>query len=196
MKSMEAPEREVASSFRLETWTLAMKHWEALDDLNDSVTVARRRNTSYTLSAPLRSWTGLDASLHNASAIGYYETSFTWPPSSGAADGAYLCLNTVVDAVKLYVNRNPVPALYPTARKIDVLPFLRTDRNDGLAVVPLTTWNYVRLLLPHLRIADLPAFYAPQHRASVPIPEPSTNRLIGDVTIKPYWQYAVKEYSV
>lgn len=193
---MEAPEREVASSFPLETWTLTMEHWEAPDDLNDIATVARRRNTSHTLTAVLRSWTGLDASLHDASAIGYYKTSFTWPLSSGAADGAYLCLDAVVHAVNLYVNRNPVPALDQTAPKIDVLPFLYTDRNDGLAVVPLTTWNYVRSLLPHLRIADLLVFYAPQYRVPVPIPEPSTNGLIGDVTIKPYWQYAVKEYSV
>ena len=112
-----------------------MEHWEAPEDLHDIASIARRRNTSHTLIAPLEPWTSLDAGLHNASGIGYYETSFSWPPSSGAADGAFLCLGTVVHAVKIYVNGNPVPALDPTAPRVDLGPFLRKGQNDVLAVV-------------------------------------------------------------
>ena len=191
---MDVPQREVASSFRLQTWSLTMEHWEAPEDLHDIASIARRRNTSHILIAPLEPWTSLDAGLHNASGIGYYETSFPWPPSSGAADGAYLCLGTIVHAVKIYVNGNPVPALDPTAPRVDLGPFLRKGQNDVLAVVHSTMWNYVRSLLPELRTADLPAFYAPQYQVPVPIPGPSTNGLIGDVTIEPYWQYRVHEF--
>lgn len=174
-----------APSFVLSTWTLTAEHWEAPSNLSDAATIAVKHNTTHQLTSPLVSWTDIPG-LANASGVGYYTTTMTWPPTSaGAADGAYLIFTSkILHAVKVYINDQLLPPVdYAAAPvKADIGKYLKTGDNRILVVVPTTMWNYLRSILDELQNAGLP----PLLTVVGDVPGQTENGLLGRVEVVPY----------
>ncbi|KAI1366485.1 hypothetical protein F5Y08DRAFT_351412 [Xylaria arbuscula] len=145
----------VPPAFELSQWSLTAEHWEAPANLSD-VRATVKYNTTHELSS-LVSWSEIPA-LVNASGIGYYTTSFTWPPvNSRSAENAtlraYLSFPNVLHALRVRVNGEPLPPLDLTNAVIDISPWLRSGNNTVTAIVPTTLWNYLRTVLGSLESA-------------------------------------------
>lgn len=188
--------------FALESWNLTVEHWEAPSNISDSSTIAVKRNSTHLLTSPLRSWLALsDTDLPTTSGVGFYQTTFTWPPPSCAGavkdyhdTGAIIALLPVLQTVRLSVNGKSVPPLNPTSPVADISVYLRKGENRIIAIVPSTMWNYLRSILPKLRNSgEVPLkFY--QHGVGIvtlPAPGPVDNGLIGTMSITPYRRYLV-----
>jgi hypothetical protein len=183
---------DIPPAFDLQRWNLTAEHWEAPTDLGDAAVIARKRNTTHALTAPLLSWGTLDAQLHNPSGVGYYHTQFTWP--SGGRDkkatSAYLAFTRVLNTLRVEVNGQRLGPVDLNNPRLDIGDYLRPGQNDVVVVVPTTMWNYLRSILPNIRNAgDLPSVDGGRQQ---PIPGPSENGLVGTVTITPYREVAVK----
>ncbi|KAL2811612.1 hypothetical protein BJX63DRAFT_444029 [Aspergillus granulosus] len=176
--------RKIASAFHLTNWNLIVEHWEAPTNLSDASTVARKYNTTHELSS-LVSWTEIPI-LRNVSGLGYYHTSFQWPPAKQghvAADGAYIVFPPILHAIQVSVNGHRVPPLDYTDAKADIGPYLKKGQNEILAVVPTTMWNYIRSILSDIRDQGrLPGLLT----EGLPVPGISDNGLVGKVRVVPY----------
>ncbi|OAL46519.1 hypothetical protein IQ07DRAFT_546683 [Pyrenochaeta sp. DS3sAY3a] len=181
-------ETRVAVPFQLNNWNLTVEHWEAPNDLYNAAAIARKRNTTHQVTAPLKSWTELDTVIRNASGLGYYETTLNWPPQNGGT-GAYLKLSIVLHAVKVYINGEKMAPVDPFHPEIDIGPYLRNGSNHVLLVVPSVMWNYLRSILGDLETSGMPPLTLPPSLAvtfKFPFPPITTNGLLGNVTIEPY----------
>ncbi|KAL3441425.1 hypothetical protein BJX65DRAFT_322380 [Aspergillus insuetus] len=183
---------DIPPAFDLQRWNLTAEHWEAPTDLGDAAVIARKRNTTHALTAPLLSRGTLDAQLHNPSGVGYYHTQFTWP--SGGRDkkatSAYLAFTRVLNTLRVEVNGQRLGPVDLNNTRLDIGDYLRPGQNDVVVVVPTTMWNYLRSILPNIRNAgDLPSVDGGRQQL---IPGPSENGLVGTVTITPYREVAVK----
>ncbi|KAH6693886.1 hypothetical protein F5X68DRAFT_128816 [Plectosphaerella plurivora] len=139
-----------AATFKLGNWSLVASHWERPSDLYDVDTIALKRNTTHDLpSSTLPSWKSI-AGLEDTSGVGYYTTTFSWPPA-GDASGAYISFPTVTHGLTVYVNSERVPTFDHHAPMRDITPYLRHGTNEVLAVVPSTMWNYLRTIMGDLR---------------------------------------------
>lgn len=176
-----------APSFEPATWTLTAEHWEAPSNLSDAATVAVKHNTTRQLTAPLVSWTDIPG-LANASGVGYYSTTLSWPPSpanSTSADGAYLVFTSkILHAVRVYINDQLLPAVDYTAApvKVDIGKYLQTGDNRVLVVVPTTVWKYLRSIFDQLQSAGMP----PLLGEVGDVPGQTENGLLGRVEVVPY----------
>lgn len=183
----------VANSSELSQWSLTVEHWEAPEDMYDAATVGRKHNTTHEINSPLKSWTELDPSIHNASGIGYYSSSFSWPPAVGPAHGAYLRFTTVLHAVSLSVNGQKTAPIDPSDPLVDIGPYLRHGNNTVVAVVPSTMWNYISSILGEVITANASPLTAPGlPHVQIPRPGPSLNGLLGRVTVEPYTEVQIK----
>lgn len=180
----------VPPAFELQEWHLTVEHWEAPGDMSDATAVASKRNTTHHLKAPLASWTTLGNQLTNTSGVGYYVTSFTWPPTASVGNpphGAYISFSQISHAIKLWVNGKRVPPLDFNKPVADIGPFLKVGENDVLVVVPSTMWNYLRSILPNIRNAGDAPLKVGSLGLDFPLPPVSAeNGLIGTVTLTPY----------
>ncbi|KAL2782982.1 hypothetical protein BJX66DRAFT_330911 [Aspergillus keveii] len=171
-----------AGSFTLGNWSLTAEHWAAPANFSDASQVASKFNTTHHLDA-LVPWTQIP-SLANASGVGYYSTSFEWPPAAGSADGAYLVLPPVLHTLRLKVNGRQTPPLDYNAPKLDIGPYLRTGRNEVVLVVPTIMWNYIRSIWDRIVMAGYPPLISiinPGH-----VPDPVDTGLAGTVQVVPY----------
>ncbi|EXK85159.1 hypothetical protein FOQG_10813 [Fusarium oxysporum f. sp. raphani 54005] len=192
IKYFDSPEE-----IQLEKWTLTAEHWEAPSNFSDASAIASKRNSTHTLTAPLNSWTELVPELTNSSGLGYYSTSFTWPPSQYSTknlDGAYVKFEPVMHAMKLWVNGKRLPPVDPRNPVVDLGPFMKRGENEILAVVPTTMWNYVRSLLPRIRNAgDIPLEISTQDiQLKWPTPAKTDNGLVGRVYLVPYHKVTLR----
>lgn len=190
-KTQKLDESDAPEAFELEEWDLVVEHWEAPSDLYNVDTTAVKRNTTHQLTTPLLSWTELDPSLHNASGLGFYTSSFAW--DADKTDGAQLSLSTALHAVRLYINGEEADPVDPRGPVVDINAFLREGDNEVLAVVPSLMWNYVRTLAPRLEMAGTDAFVSPTFTSDVPLPEPVDNGLVGSVVITSYHKVVINE---
>jgi hypothetical protein len=173
----------VASATKLSNWTLTAEHWEAPQNMFDASIIADKHNTTHHLSS-LISWAQIEG-LKNASGLGYYSTTFSWPPpkSSGKADGAYLVLPPIKHAARLYINGHQLPPLDLAAPRADVAPYLRVGQNQVTVVAPTTMWNYIRTILGDIKNSDTTPLLS---IISPTLPPRSDNGLIGEVKLVPY----------
>ncbi|KAL3250972.1 hypothetical protein ABHI18_010909 [Aspergillus niger] len=182
------PDREVASSFILGNWSLTAEHWAAPANLSDASQIASKFNTTHQLDA-LIPWTQIP-SLANASGLGYYSTSFEWPPRMGSADGAYLLMPRVLHTLRVKINGHQTPPPDYNAPKVDIGPYLRAGRNDVVIEVPTIMWNYIRSIFHRIVMAGYPPLISitdPGH-----LPGPVDTGLSGTVQVAPYVKWQAK----
>ncbi|RAQ55673.1 hypothetical protein AFGD_011674 [Aspergillus flavus] len=190
---IELPQHQrTASPFNLTNWQLVAEHWEAPTNLSDAKTIARKHNTTHELTT-LVSWSQIPI-LRNASGLGYYSTTFQWPPNThgrvnGTADGAYIVFPSILHAIQLSINGHRVPPLDYTDAKADISQYLKAGTNEVLAVVPTTMWNYIRSILPEIRDqGHLPGLLA----EGLPVPGISENGLVEEVSVIPYSKLVIR----
>ncbi|BAE63556.1 unnamed protein product [Aspergillus oryzae RIB40] len=190
---IELPQHQrTASPFNLTNWQLVAEHWEAPTNLSDAKTIARKHNTTHELTT-LVSWSQIPI-LRNASGLGYYSTTFQWPPTThrrdnGTADGAYIVFPSILHAIQLSINGHRVPPLDYTDAKADISQYLKAGTNEVLAVVPTTMWNYIRSILPEIRDqGHLPGLLV----EGLPVPGISENGLVEEVSVIPYSKLVIR----
>lgn len=188
-KTIELPNSsQIAEPFNLSNWQLVAEHWEAPSDLFDAETIAQKHNTTHELTS-LLSWTEIPA-LQNVSGIGYYSTTFQWPPvTGGSVDGAYIQFPSILHAIQVSVNGQKLPSLDYTNANADIGPYLRHGNNEVLAVVPTTMWNYLRSIFSQLKDQGSPPGLL---KYSSVLPAISPNGLIGEVSVTPYVNVNIK----
>ena len=184
--------QRTASAFNLTNWHLVAEHWEAPTNLSDAKTIARKHNTTHDLAA-LVSWSEIPI-LRNASGLGYYTTTFQWPPTTRAgidraADGAYIVFPSILHSIQLSINGHRVPPLDYTDARTDITRYLQSGTNEVLAVVPTTMWNYIRSILPDIRDqGHLPGLLV----EGLPVPGISENGLVEEVSVIPYSKLLIR----
>ncbi|KAE8323134.1 hypothetical protein BDV39DRAFT_196119 [Aspergillus sergii] len=187
-----AQHQRTASPFNLTNWQLVAEHWEAPTNLSDAKTIARKHNTTHELTT-LVSWSQIPI-LRNASGLGYYSTTFQWPPTThgrvnGTADGAYIVFPSILHAIQLSINGHRLPPLDYTDAKADISRYLKAGTNEVLAVVPTTMWNYIRSILTDIRDqGHLPGLLA----EGLPVPGISENGLVEEVSVIPYSKLLIR----
>ncbi|KAJ5676031.1 hypothetical protein N7462_008928 [Penicillium macrosclerotiorum] len=177
------PATNIAAATTLSSWTLTAEHWEAPSNISDVTIVARKHNTTHHLSS-LVSWTQIGG-LKNASGLGYYSTSISWPPVSGTADGAYLVLPAISHAARVYVNGQKVPPVDLAAPRVDLSSYLKRGANEISVVVPTTMWNYIRSIIGQIESSGIPV-QSVLTAVEGELPPISDNGLVGTVSLIPY----------
>ncbi|KAF7548818.1 hypothetical protein G7Z17_g6810 [Cylindrodendrum hubeiense] len=177
----------VPSAFRLSKWGLTVEHWEAPEDHYDSENTFKY-NTTHRLEG-LTSWSDIPA-LVNASGIGYYTTTFQWPPSGTQGGskslGAYIGFSKVIDAIRVSINGHKVPPLDITNAVADISPYLREGKNSVVATVPTTLWNYIRTVITELETAGSKPLPVTLQQYGLPLAGRTEAGLVETVTITPY----------
>lgn len=155
--------------------------------MSDDQIVAVKRNTTHHL-RELASWDKIPE-LVNVSGVGYYNTTFSWPPTNGRVRsgvstlGAYLNVGRVTHALKIIINGQQLPPVDFFKAEADITPYLQNGKaNEVMVVVPTTMWNYLRGILPDLRTAGSTPFPV---LSGVPL-LPMDAGLLGPVTVVPY----------
>jgi hypothetical protein len=172
-----------ASPFALSEWSLTVSHWERPADLYDVETIAVKHNTTHALAgSDLSSWTAIPG-LEDASGVGYYSASFSWPPT-GKASGAYISFPSVAHGLTVSVNGQRIPTLDYRSPVWDITPYLRQGDNEVLAVVPSTMWNYLRTIMGDLRSGGQKSSLIT--RLGGYLPPRVDNGIIGEVEVIPY----------
>ncbi|CAG7921801.1 unnamed protein product [Penicillium olsonii] len=185
-KTHAIPANREVSSFNLQDWTLIAEHWEAPQNMSDATVIADKRNTTHHLTS-LESWLDIPG-LRNASGVGYYSTSLSWPPTSAnttkSVNGAYLSFPQISHGLKLFVNGQAIHALDFAHPMVDIGPFLHNGSNQITAVVPTLMWNYIRSIYDELEISgSKPLLTA--------LPGNVDTGLIGDVEVIPYTTHRI-----
>lgn len=149
---------DVPAPFGLSNWTLVVEHWEAPSDLYEVETIAAKRNTTHELSQ-LISWREIPE-LVNVSGIGYYTTTFDWPPSESSNTNATTNLgahmtttSALLNVARVQINGHLFTGLDPTGPKVDISRALRPGTNDVVIIAPTIMWNYLRTIFSELRNA-------------------------------------------
>ncbi|KAI8717106.1 hypothetical protein NCS52_00785100 [Fusarium sp. LHS14.1] len=175
----------IPEPFQLANWNLTVEHWEAPDNFSDSVGTFKY-NTSHRLDTPT-SWTNIPA-LVNTSGIGFYSTSFEWPPLTGlnCTLGAYLHIPNVKDAIIVSINEVSLRPLDPAHASVDITEYLVIGRNLVQVLVPTTMWNYVQSVIGNLSTAgSLPLPVTLQKYTGAPVSGRVATGLLDPVTIIP-----------
>ncbi|KAL4798786.1 hypothetical protein BDV19DRAFT_402137 [Aspergillus venezuelensis] len=186
--------RELA---HLTNWTLTAEHWESPPNTSDATIIAAKRNTTHHLN-DVKSWLDIPG-LQNASGIGYYETSFTWPRTTsvseeGEEEGAYIHFPNITHTLLLFINNHPTNSIDLTTGTIDITPYLLPGKNKLLVIVPTTMWNYIRSIAPRIRESgNTPMGLAMALRDEGGSIMPGVDSgLLGNVVIVPYWRVEVR----
>jgi hypothetical protein len=176
------PSSTVAPGFLLSNWSLTAEHWEAPRNMSDASPIAFKYNTTHQLPS-LVSWAQIPG-LVNASGLGYYSASFDWAPSTSSADGAYAVFPQILHGLRVQVNGIRTPPLDFNDPRIDIGPYLRDGKNEILAIVPTTMWNYLRSIFGEIVMSG----YPPLITITSPgyLPDTMDNGLVGVVKIVPY----------
>lgn len=165
----------------LSNWTLTIEAWGPQPDLYDIEAGSAKVNTTYTLDT-LISWAQISDSLFNVSGLGYYQTTFSWPPTTNSsAAGAILDLGAIVHTARLTINGQIVPPLDPTWARADVGAYLVGGVNEVQVVVSTPLGNAVRAVWDQLEASGrLATFYV-----TTP-PGVADYGLVQDVKLIPY----------
>lgn len=140
-------------TFQLQNWTLVVEHWDPPADLYNYTGGAFRYNTTHEL-ANLQSWENIPG-LQNVSGIGYYTTSFEWPPAqcedSSNIAGAMIDFGYVYHTLQVSVNGQRLPPMDVTAPTADLKPLLRNGQNTVEATVSAPLGNILRTIWTDLQ---------------------------------------------
>ncbi|KAE8395445.1 hypothetical protein BDV23DRAFT_178499 [Aspergillus alliaceus] len=177
-----------APGFNLANWSLTAEHWVAPSNISDASPIALKYNTTHQLSS-LVPWTDIQG-LVNSSGVGYYSSIFEWPPHTGLADGAYILLPRVLHTLRLQVNGQQIPPFDYNAPKVDISTYLKPGRNEILAIVPSTMWNYLRSIFNQIVMSGYPPLITVA--SSSPLPELVDTGLSGTIQVLPYVKLQVE----
>jgi hypothetical protein len=173
----------VPDAFALRNWTLVAEHWEAGSNFSDASVIADKHNTTHELEA-LVSWLNIEP-LANVSGLGYYSTSFHWPPTADCNYlGAFIEFPRLINALLVWVNGKKIPSINNANPVSEISPYLIEGENEVLAIVPTTMLNYVLTLLPEINNLGSRPTFRPGPLTS--IGNATDNGLIGTVRILPY----------
>lgn len=175
----------VARMFPLSNWTLVAERWEAPKNMSHA-SIHHHQQAEHHPRPTGDCILGLAAALANAPGVGYYTTTFKWPPKGkcgqSKADGAYLNVGRVAHAVRVVVNGEETPPVDFFKGEMDISQYLRVGENEVLVIAPTTMWNYLLGLLPEIKTAG-----------STPLPlvmglplVPMETGLLGPVTVTPF----------
>lgn len=177
----------IPPTFELSNWALTAEHWEAPEDLMDS-TKTSHLNTTHNLSGKLDSLTKIPG-LVNSSGVGYYTTTFPWPPKGSCKHrnlGAMLSLESIPDGAVIHVNGKPIPSIDLARPTANITSALIDGDNTVDIVVPTTLWNYLRTILYELKTADsVPLPITLEQALGIPMNGPTEAGLQGAVNITP-----------
>jgi hypothetical protein len=166
--------------FKLSHWKLTVELWEAPKDMYKASAPAIKRNLTEMSLEHLVSWADMPT-LHNASGIGYYKTTFSWSERIGNSVGAYIKFLPALNVIVLDINGKRLPPLDGTTPMIDITPYLVQGDNEVLAIVPSTMWNYIRSMIDDVESGGLSPIIK-----KLGIPGPLKNGLVGAVQLIPY----------
>jgi hypothetical protein len=176
------PSLKPAPSFLLSNWSLIAEHWVSPNNISDASPIAAKYNTTHELPS-LVSWMDIPA-LVNVSGLGYYSTGFDWSLSSSSSLGAYIVFPQVLQGLRVLINGQRLPPLDYNAPRANIGPFLKEGRNEVMAVVPTTMWNYIRSIFDHILMAGYPPLITIVSPGL--LPSIVDNGLMGTVQIMPY----------
>ena len=134
--SLPAP----APPMSLSNWNLTVESWTRPQHPAQDQTISAKSNSTHHLTA-LKPWNQIDKSFRHVSGRGFYDTTFTWPPKHGEADGAILDLGVLFNTARAWVNGGQLPPLDPTAAWVDVGEYLHNGENTVEVVVTTTLGN-------------------------------------------------------
>lgn len=170
-----------APSFTLTDYTLTVEHWSPPSNLSDIETIAIKHNTTHSL-ATLVPWSQIPG-LTNTSGIGYYSTTFTWPPSTDGATGAFIDFGAIIHSICVSINGRQLPPLDFRHAEADIGAYLV----DGLNVVDVrvatTLGNVLRGIWFDLRTSGT--------YNTIDVPVEADMGLLGEVVVTPYVEVRV-----
>ncbi|RFU31735.1 hypothetical protein B7463_g4619, partial [Scytalidium lignicola] len=175
---------EIVAPITLQNWTLTVEHWDPPSNLSNIENGTVKYNTTYSVPT-LVSWQAI-AGLENVSGRGYYNTTFTWPPTGSAetAEGAIIDFGPVIHTLRVIINGKQIPPLDVTDAKADISDYLVHGQNTVEAVVATTLNNVLRTIWNNLQTSGT----GPADPSGGPPPPASDYGLIGDVVVTPYWE--------
>jgi len=178
----------VPKPMKLTHWTLTAEKWAVPEDITDASVVAHKSNITVEL-PDLVSWLEI-SELAAVSGVGYYKTSFSWPPESpchtnSSSLGASISFPPVKHTLRLLVNGNPVSIDYmsPTA---DISAYLREGHNDVDVVISTPMSNNMEPLLGNITIEGREPRIKVIKEYFEDLIVPNENGLIGEVLLTPY----------
>lgn len=173
------------SSFSLTNWTVTVEQWLPPDDPYDVVTVANKKNTTFSVpDAMLSSWA--DLSLPNSSGIGYYATSVSWSKQAGNAAGAYLVIPPVAHGLAVNINGREIPAVDITNPMVDVSAYLVDGENTVLLKTASTLWNCLIPIWGDLLTGGTGPEFTVAEIVDLLGYEAQNNGILGEVRLVPY----------
>lgn len=169
--------------FILGDWTLVVESWTPPSDIYNIAAGPQRTNSSYQLSTVVP-WKEVSLKLANVSGIGYYSTSFRWPPVTNADDsvsGAVIDLGSISHTARVTVNGQILPPVDLTWAKHDVGSLLKQGENTVEVVVSTPLGNVLRHYWDELETSGKLA------TATIPaVPDEAAYGLLSPVKIVPY----------
>ncbi|GKZ38031.1 hypothetical protein AbraIFM66950_009945 [Aspergillus brasiliensis] len=129
----------------LGNWTLIVESWTAPSDIYNVELGPTRTNHTFELPT-LLPWNRVSASLTNVSGIGYYSTTFDWPPeaTNDTVSGAIIDLGPIVHTARVTVNGHMLSPGEITWAKWDIGHLLRRGQNKVEVVVSTPLGNVLR----------------------------------------------------
>lgn len=121
--------------------------------------------------------------------MGYYSTTFNWPPSDNNrsnSDGAYITFPPVTQGLQAWFNGHKLPSLDFANPRADLGPYLVHGVNKVELVVPTVMWNYVRSVFDKVQISGSKPLL------QSPLPGAVETGLVGEVRVLPYRKYEIK----
>jgi hypothetical protein len=171
------------AAFTLDNWTLVVESWTPPTDMYNIAAGPQRTNSSYQLST-LISWNEVSSNLANVSGIGYYSTSFSWPPATNAGDsvsGAIIDLGLISHTARVTVNGQILPPVDLAWAKRDIGSLLKQGENIVEVVVSTTLGNVLRNYWDEIETSGKFA------TATMPaVPDEAAYGLLSPVKIVPY----------
>ncbi|KAJ5769407.1 secreted protein [Penicillium odoratum] len=128
--------------FTLSNWTLEIESWTPLPDFYNAEGSTRTNETFHVPS--LIPWNQISHTLTNVSGIGYYTTTFTWPPASSSVSGAFIDLGPITHTARVMVNGQQLPSLDISWGRTDIGSFLQHGQNVVDIIVSTTLGNVLR----------------------------------------------------
>lgn len=142
-------------SFALGDWSLMVESWEPPSNFSEIRAVRKTNTTTYSL-ASLTSWQAIDG-LENVSGIGFYSSTFTWPPPNATAKShcssvrAMVDLGAIFHTLRVKINGHSLPPLDVTWATADISNFLVEGSNTVEVTVATTLLNALRPIWKDLR---------------------------------------------
>lgn len=139
----------LSPSFTLSNWTLTVESWTPPSDIYNVEAGPQRTNSTYQIPT-LIPWSEISSNLANVSGIGYYSTTFDWPPPSATntsedVSGAYIDLGAISHTARVTINGQILPPVDLTWARSDIGSFLRNGENTVEVVVSTPLGNVLRL---------------------------------------------------